>query len=123
VPPPDEPEEPDEPDDEPDDEPEEPEEPEEPDEESLLEAAAGVDEGVDEPLLGVGVELESAAFDSGLLDAYRSLYQPPPLSENAVREISFSSAGLPQTSQSTRSSSTIRCWTSNSRPQALHLYS
>jgi hypothetical protein len=65
----------------------------------------------------------SVDFASGFDDEYRSLYQPLPLSWNAVREISRSSAGCPQASQSVLSGSAIRCWYSNSRLQALHLYS
>jgi hypothetical protein len=60
---------------------------------------------------------------SGFADEYRSLYQPLPLNWNAVREISRSSASLPHASQVTLSSSTMRCWYSNSRAHALHRYS
>ena len=71
---------------------------------------------LDEPLL-------SDDFDSGFDDEYKSLYQPLPLSWNAVREIRRSSALAPHASQSVLSGSLIRCWYSNSRLQALHLYS
>src|SRR5262249_28650321 len=64
----------------------------------------------------------SADFDSGFADAYRSLYQPPPFSWNAVREINRSSAP-PHASQTVLSGSLMRCWYSNSLPQALHWYS
>jgi hypothetical protein len=59
------------------------------------------------------------ASPAGFWDAYRSLYQPLPLSWNAVREISRSRLP-PQTSQVVLSGSDIRCWYSNSRLQALH---
>jgi hypothetical protein len=65
----------------------------------------------------------SDGLDSGLDDEYRSLYQPLPLSWNAVREINRSRALAPHASQSVLSGSLIRCWYSNSRSQALHLYS
>jgi hypothetical protein len=114
---PDDPPEPDEPL-EPDDPPE-PDEPPEPDDPlEPLPLPLSLDE-LELPPAPLSPEL----FDSGLLDAYRSLYQPPPLSVKAVREISRSRAGFPQTSQTSLSGSAIRCWYSNSRSQALHLYS
>lgn len=60
------------------------------------------------------VPLSPLDFDSGLLDEYRSLYQPLPLSWNAVREMSRSSALAPHASHSVLSGSLIRCWYSNS---------
>jgi hypothetical protein len=62
-------------------------------------------------------DLASAA--AGFVDEYRSLYQPPPLSWKAVREIRRSRPP-PQASHVVLSGSDIRCWYSNSLPQALH---
>src|SRR5439155_6588108 len=61
-------------------------------------------------LASVLVSLAVSDFVSaGLLDEYKSLYQPLPLSWNAVREMIRSSAP-PQASQIVLSGSLIRCW-------------
>ena len=76
----------------------------------VLELPLSLDDDVDELL----DPLSPLDFDSGLLDEYRSLYQPLPLSWNAVREMSRSSALAPHASHSVLSGSLIRCWYSNS---------
>ena len=55
----------------------------------------------------------------GFDDAYRSLYQPPPLNANDVLEINRSS-GPPHASHTVFAGSLIRCSYSNSRLHALH---
>jgi hypothetical protein len=68
---------------------------------------------VSELLLSVDVPVPADVPElSGLLDEYRSLYQPPPLSVNAVREINRSSAP-PHSSQVVLAGSLIRWEYSN----------
>jgi hypothetical protein len=58
----------------------------------------------------------------GLLLAYRSLYQPLPLSWNAVREISRSSSP-PHASHTVIGGSDMRCWYSDSFAHFVQRYS
>jgi len=125
--------EPPEPDDDPDDEPAPDDEPVELDDDPLDgdDPLSLDDEGLasppdDEPDDDEPVELDDDPADDepvpGLADAYRSLYQPPPLSWNAVREISRSS-DPPHASQTVLGSSLMRCWYSNSWLHLLQRYS
>jgi hypothetical protein len=68
-------------------------------------------------------ELAGLLSPDGFEDEYKSLYQPLPLSWNAVREISRSSASLPHASHVVLSGSLMRCWYSNSLPHEVQRYS
>lgn len=99
--------------DEPDDELPDEELPDEPDDDVPLDPEsddAAVEVPDDELSVAVAAVVpDPVEPDSGFDDEYRSLYQPPPFSWNAVREMIRSSASAPHASQTVLSGSAIRC--------------